>query len=136
MYKCIMSIYILYTQYISYTRNSSYFASLIMFMNVLYLDNNFRTQFLSFYYFYCYSCCLLVFLLLLLVLLFCWCFYFSYYYYYYIFIKFFLILCDYVRYYFVQILDSPIIFVHDVYHFMLFLISTTLVLCVFFIALS
>ena len=54
-----------------FRRNSSYFASLIMFMDGLYLDNDFRTQFLSFYYFYCYCCCLLVLLLLFLVLLFC-----------------------------------------------------------------
>ena len=79
-----------------FRRNSSYFASLIMFMDGLYLDNDFRTQFLSFYYFYCYCFCLLLFLLLFLVLLFCWCFYC----YYYMFIKFFLVLYGYVRYYF------------------------------------
>ena len=33
-------------------RNLLYFASLIMFMDGLYLDNDFRTLFLSFYHFY------------------------------------------------------------------------------------
>ena len=54
-----------------FRRNSLYFASLIMFMDGLYLGNDFRTQILSFYYFYCYCCCFLVFLLLFLVLPFC-----------------------------------------------------------------
>ena len=35
-----------------------YFVSLIMFMDGLYLDNDFRTRFRSFYYFY-YCCCFL-----------------------------------------------------------------------------
>ena len=83
-----------------FRRSSLYFASLVMFMDKLYLDNGFRTQFLSFYYFYCYCFCLLVFLLLFLVLLFCFIIIaitiiYS--------LKFFLILCGYVRYYFVKV---------------------------------
>ena len=115
-----------------FRQNSLYFASLMMFIDGLYLYNDFRTQFLSFYYFYCYCFCLLVFLLLFLVLLFCWCFY----YYYYIFIKFFLILCGYVRYYFVSLLNCPIIFVHDtcVPFYAIFNICNFSI--VFFIALS
>ena len=92
-----------------FRRNSLYFASLIKVMDGLYLDNDFRTKCLSFYYFYCYSCCLLVFLLLFLVLLYCFI------YCYYIVLKFFLILFGYVRYYFVKLLESPIIYVLDVF---------------------
>ena len=91
-----------------FRRNSLYFASLIKVMDGLYLDNDFRTKCLSFYYFYCYSCCLLVFLLLFLVLLYCFI------YYYYIVLKYFLVLFGYVRYYFVKLLESPIIYVLDV----------------------
>ena len=107
-----------------FRRNSLHFESLIMFMDGLYLDNDFRTRFLRFYYFWCYCYCLLVFLLLFLVLLFHFIIII-------IFIlilitllliliiiiyslNFFLILCGYVRYYFVKLLDSPIIYVHDV----------------------
>ena len=92
-----------------FRRNSLYFASLIKVMDGLYLDNDFRTKCLSFYYFYCYSCCLLVFLLLFLVLLYCFI------YCYYIVLKFFLILFGYVRYYFVKLLESPIIYVLGVF---------------------
>ena len=88
-----------------FRRNSLYFASLIVFMDGLYLGNDFRTRFLRFLLF-----------LLLFLLFFCWwgCFVgpvivvsgfvslFYYYYYYYIFIlRFFLIPCGYVRYYLV-----------------------------------
>ena len=98
-----------------------YSASLILFMDGLYLDNDFRTPFLSFYYFYCCCCCLLVLLLLFLVLLFC-CFiiffyYYYYHYYYYIFIKFVvLILLFLFRHCFVRmlLLSSLIIYVHNV----------------------
>ena len=168
--------------------NSLYFALRITFMDGLYLDNDIRTQFLSFYYFYCYCCSLFVFLLLFLVFLFCFiivlrssrgsreafqpkmsyyakmgacpiknsgmtftfmwnleslfihslaytvplvghgqglvhCTCLTWKFLIYIIVviiiiiyslKFFLIICGYVRYYFVKILDSPIIYVHDV----------------------
>ena len=102
-----------------FRQNLLYFLSLIMFMDRLYLDNDFWTQLLR----------ILLFLLLFL-LFFCWwgCFvgpvvvasgfaslfyyyysyysysysysYYYYYYYYYIFtLRFFLIPCGYVRYY-------------------------------------
>ena len=65
-------------------RNSLYFASLIMFMDGLYLNNDFRTRLLSF-------------IISIAIVVVCWCFWFCYfvcfyyyYYYYYIFIKFFL----------------------------------------------
>ena len=85
--------------------------SLVIFMDRLYLDNDFWTRFLMFYYFYCYYCCLLVFVLLFPVLLFCFIIIiiiitYS--------LNFFLILCGYIRYYFVKLLDSPINYVHDV----------------------
>ena len=97
-----------------FRRNLLYFASLIMFMDGLYLDNDFRTRFLRFLLF-----------LLLFLLFFCWwgCFigpvvvvsdfvslfyyyyyYYCYYYYYYYYtfiLRFFLIPCGYVRYYLV-----------------------------------
>ena len=73
---------------IVFRRNSLNFASRITFMDGLFFNNDFRAQFLSFYYFYCYWCCLLVFLLQFLVFLFCWCFYYYRCYCYYIFIKF------------------------------------------------
>ena len=37
-------------------RNLLYYPSVIMFMDGLYLDNDFRTRFPSFYYFYCCCC--------------------------------------------------------------------------------
>ena len=40
--------------------------------------------------------------------------YYCYYYYYYIFVEIFLILCGYVRYYFVKLLERPDFYVHDV----------------------
>ena len=81
---------------IVFRQNLLYFASLIMFMDGLYLGNHFQTLFLSFYCFYC--CCCLVgvavvvscFVILLLLS--------------YFFIILVLILCVCVRYYFVRLL--------------------------------
>ena len=59
-----------------FRRHLLYFASLIMFRDGLYLENDFLTKFLSFHYFYCCYCCLFVLLLLFLVLLFLLLYYF------------------------------------------------------------
>ena len=75
-----------------------------MFMDELYLDNDFRALFLSFYCFYFVAVVVVsgfVMLSLLLSLL-------------YFFIIFVLILCDYVRYYFVRLLEILIIYVRAV----------------------
>ena len=41
----------------AFRRNLLYFASLVKFMDVLYLDSGFQILFLSFYYLYCCYCC-------------------------------------------------------------------------------
>ena len=85
-----------------FRQNLLYFASLIMFMDGLYFDNDFWTLFLSFYYFHCCCCCFVGvavvvsgFVILLLLL--------------YIFNKFVLILTGFLSYYFVKLLSIPII---------------------------
>ena len=91
----------------AFRQNLLYFASLIMFMDQLYLDHEYikddplvfpklKTLFLRFYCFYCCCCCLIrvavvviCFVILLLLL--------------YFFIILVLILCFYVRYYFFKV---------------------------------
>ena len=108
-----------------FRQNLLYFASRIMFMDGLYLDNDFRTLFLS---------CFIISVAVLsgfVILSFGHYYYYYYYhyYYYYIFIKFVLILCGYVMWYFVKLLGILIVYVRDVlYHFMLFLLTAILAL--------
>ena len=87
-----------------FRQNLLYFASLIMVMDRMYLDNDFQALFLSFYYCYCFCCCFVgvvvvsCFVILLL--------------YYYIFLlNLFFILCGYIKCYFFKLLDIPIIYV-------------------------
>ena len=106
--------------------NLLYFTSLILFMDELYLANDFRTRFLSFSYFYCccYRClvCVVVVVSGFAILL---CHYFVV----------LLLLC--IRLICDAMLDISLLsyssillfmFVTYVYHFMLLLISATLVL--------
>ena len=75
-----------------------YFAPLIIFMDGLYLNNNFRMLFLSLYCFRCCCCWLLYFIILL----------FSF------FIIPGLMLCSFVKYYFLGLLSIPIIYLRTV----------------------
>ena len=63
-----------------FRHNLLYFASLIIFMDRLYLDNDFRTLYLSFYYFYSCCCCFVVVVVLLLFLLLVLLFYYYFHY--------------------------------------------------------
>ena len=98
-----------------------YFASLIMFMYGLFLDNDFRTRFP--YFIISIAVVVVVSLVLLLLVLLSYYFiilfyyyhyYYYYYYYYYIFIKVVLLFCGYVRHFFVKILGSHTSFVLDI----------------------
>ena len=72
-----------------FRRNLLYFASLVIFMDGLYLENDFPRLFLSFYYFQCYSYCF-VGVGAVSGFLFCFYFYYHYYHYYYYYYYYFM----------------------------------------------
>ena len=92
-----------------FRHNLLYFASLIMFMDRLYLDNNFRTLYLGFYYFYSCCCCFVV--AVVFVVVFVAGFVISLLFSLHLFIMFIFILCGFVRYYFFKLLGISIIYV-------------------------
>ena len=90
-----------------FSHNLLYFTPLIMFMDGLYLEKNFRTLFWSVYCFCCCCCSFVIVVIFIagfvvLLLLF------------HFFIIFVLILCGFVRYCFLRLLGIPIIYVHGI----------------------
>ena len=92
-----------------FRHNLLYFASLIIFMDRLYLDNDFRTLYLSFYYFYSCCCCFVVIVVFVVIFVagFVILLLFSLY----LFIMFIFMFCGFVRYYFLKLLGISIIYV-------------------------
>ena len=106
------------------------FPSLIMFMDGLYLENDFQTSLLGFHCFHCWYYCFVVVvvagfvILLFLLLLFDF------------FIIFVPILCGFVRYYFLTLLGTPTIYIHGLWR-PFYVISNILNFSItFFISLS
>lgn len=96
-----------------FRHNLPYFASLIIFMDRLYLDNDFRTLYLSFYYFYSCCCCFVVVVVFVVVFVagFVILLLFSLY----LFIMFTFMFCGFVRYYFLKLLGISIIYVSGIW---------------------
>ena len=96
-----------------FRHNLLYFASLIIFMDRLYLDNDFRTLYLSFYYFYSCCCCFVVIVVFVVIFVagFVILLLFSLY----LLIMFIFMFCGFVRYYFLKLLGISIIYVCDIW---------------------
>ena len=96
-----------------FRHNLLYFASLIIFMDRLYLDNDFRTLYLSFYYFYSCCCCFVVIVVFVVIFVagFVILLLFSLY----LLIMFIFMFCGFVRYYFLKLLGISIIYVSGIW---------------------